>query len=301
MNISHRSSALMLLSTLTLALNGLVTQLLTPMLPIILLLFLRLLLPGCLMLATARARFWHYVSFSALKNVMLRAVFITLCQGFFILALYKLTLIEAVVLFSTGPLFIPLLEYLIFKREIDLFVVPTLLLMMIGLIIQSMTEQGFLLRWELLIGLAAGFFNACSQVCLFQISKEKTPILVANGLCFLMAALLSIVLFALPVIANELIFDFAVPEDIFSNKTTWVIVGLLVLMATFSSATQYFRSTAYKLVSTGSELAPLIYTSVVFSYLLQLMVLNNPVNGQQLLGISFIVAACLMQTHRNRS
>ncbi len=103
MNISHRSSALMLLSTLTLALNGLVTQLLTPMLPIILLLFLRLLLPGCLMLATARARFWHYVSFSALKNVMLRAVFITLCQGFFILALYKLTLIEAVVLFSTGP------------------------------------------------------------------------------------------------------------------------------------------------------------------------------------------------------
>ena len=299
MNISHRSSALMLLSTLTLALNGLVTQLLTPMLPIILLLFLRLLLPGCLMLATARARFWHYVSFSALKNVMLRAVFITLCQGFFILALYKLTLIEAVVLFSTGPLFIPLLESVVYKREIDLFVVPTLLLMMIGLIIQSMTDQGITLRWELLIGLAAGFFNACSQLCLFQISKEKTPVLVANGFCFLIAALFSTLFFILPLFVGGLNVEFAAGSWVVENA--WLMLGLLVLLAVFSSATQYFRSSAYKLVATGSELAPLIYTSVVFSYLLQLTILDSPVNGQQLLGISFIVIACLMQTKRNRS
>ncbi|WP_240494369.1 MULTISPECIES: EamA/RhaT family transporter [Pseudoalteromonas] len=251
------------------------------------------------MLATARARFWHYVSFSALKNVMLRAVFITLCQGFFILALYKLTLIEAVVLFSTGPLFIPLLESVVYKREIDLFVVPTLLLMMIGLIIQSMTDQGITLRWELLIGLAAGFFNACSQLCLFQISKEKTPVLVANGFCFLIAALFSTLFFILPLFVGGLNVEFAAGSWVVENA--WLMLGLLVLLAVFSSATQYFRSLAYKLVATGSELAPLIYTSVVFSYLLQLTILDSPVNGQQLLGISFIVIACLMQTKRNRS
>ncbi|MBB1417728.1 DMT family transporter [Pseudoalteromonas sp. SG44-1] len=286
-----RPSMFMLLSTFTLALNSLFSKLLTEYFSDAILVMLRLLLPALVMLFIAACSRWVMPNQAAWGAFILRAIFIASCQGCFMLALSRLTLIEAVVLFSTGPLFIPLLERYFYKTKISRMVLPTLILMGIGVVMQNLTVQGITWRWELLIGLAAGFFIGCSQVALFRASKINLPILVINGCCFAIAAL-----FVLPVMV---IFTSQVEYQqsiIMIVNFEQGILLLLLFLGLSTAATQFFRSKAYRLVDSNSQLAPLIYTNLIFAVLFQFLFFSTVMSLMQILGTSLIAFATLLNT-----
>ena len=286
-----RPSMFMLLSTFTLALNGLLAKLLIIHFSDAVLVMLRLLIPALVMLLLAACSRWVMPNIAAWRAFTLRAIFIASCQSCFMLALSHLSLIEAVVLFSTGPLFIPLLERFFYKTKISRLVMPTLILMIIGVVMQNLTTQGIIWRWELLIGLAAGVFNGCSQVALFRASKINLPVLVINGWCFAIAALL--VLPIMLMFTDQ--YEYQQSVQLLTNIEQGIPL-LLLFLGLSTASTQFFRSKAYRLVDSNSELAPLIYTNLIFAMLFQLIFFDTSMSLMQILGTGLIVLATLLNT-----
>lgn len=286
-----RPSIFMLLSTFTLALNGLLSKFLTIHFSDAILVMLRLLIPALVMLLLAMASHWVMPNQAAWRAFTLRAIFIASCQSCFMLALSYLSLIEAVVLFSTGPLFIPLLERFFYKTKISRLVMPTLIVMIIGVVMQNLTTQGIIWRWELLIGLAAGVFNGCSQVALFRASKINLPVLVINGWCFAIAALL--VLPIMLMFTEQ--YEYQQSVQLLTNIEQGIPL-LLLFLGLSTASTQFFRSKAYRLVDSNSELAPLIYTNLIFAMMFQLIFFDTSMSLMQILGTGLIVLATLLNT-----
>ncbi|WP_283711118.1 DMT family transporter [Pseudoalteromonas prydzensis] len=286
-----RPSIFMLLSTFTLALNGLLSKFLTIHFSDAILVMLRLLIPALVMLLLAMASHWVMPNQAAWRAFTLRAIFIASCQSCFMLALSYLSLIEAVVLFSTGPLFIPLLERFFYKTKISRLVMPTLIVMIIGVVMQNLTTQGIIWRWELLIGLAAGGFNGCSQVALFRASKINLPVLVINGWCFAIAALL--VLPIMLMFTEQ--YEYQQSVQLLTNIEQGIPL-LLLFLGLSTASTQFFRSKAYRLVDSNSELAPLIYTNLIFAMMFQLIFFDTSMSLMQILGTGLIVLATLLNT-----
>jgi len=281
----------MLLSTFTLALNGLLSKFLTTHFSDAILVMLRLLIPALVMLLLAMASHWVMPNQAAWRAFTLRAIFIASCQSCFMLALSYLSLIEAVVLFSTGPLFIPLLERFFYKTKISRLVMPTLIVMIIGVVMQNLTTQGIIWRWELLIGLAAGVFNGCSQVALFRASKINLPVLVINGWCFEIGALL--VLPIMLMFTEQ--YEYQQSVQLLTNIEQGIPL-LLLFLGLSTASTQFFRSKAYRLVDSNSELAPLIYTNLIFAMMFQLIFFDTSMSLMQILGTGLIVLATLLNT-----
>lgn len=93
-------------------------------------------------------------------------------------------------LFGTGPLFIPVIERVLYGVKLSLSVILTLTMSFTGLIIQSGISDDIHFQWGMVPGLFAGFFNACSQVSMYRASKIKAHSLMINGISFFVAATL---------------------------------------------------------------------------------------------------------------
>ncbi len=76
---------------------------------------------------------------------------------------------------------------------------------------------------------------------------------------------------------------------------SWIGFGAFGL-ALFTINTQIFRSKAYKLADSGSQLAPLIFTNMLFSVLWQGLFFDDVFSTQQLIGINLIVVASITNT-----
>lgn len=281
---------LMILSTLCLSLSGFVAKCLEGIIATDLLLVARLSIPAAIMLAAA---LWIKASFPALTEMLVisrRSVFIALTQFCFFTALVQLSLIELAVLFSTGPLFIPVIERVLYGVRLSLPVCLTLAISFTGLIIQSGLSQGVSFQWGMVPGLLAGFFNACSQVSMYRASKIEAHSLVINGISFLVAAV-----FVLPV-------SFLIPSETSSIGGTveWLpYLILTVVMGTLSVGTQLFRTSAYRKALSTAELAPIFYLNILISAVMQAVFFEQSFTFHQILGLSLIVGSCVMYSCLN--
>ncbi|MCQ8877474.1 DMT family transporter [Pseudoalteromonas shioyasakiensis] len=289
MPLHFKPSLFMLLSTFTLSINGLLSKLLTEYFDDALLVLLRLLVPAIIMLLIVMLAKWAVPNKEQWRPLFIRAVFIASCQSCFMLALSRLSLIEAVVLFSTGPLFIPFIERILFSTKLSWLMLPTFTLMVLGVVIQNITVQGISWRWDLLLGLAAGFFNGCSQVALFRASKVDLPVMVINGWSFAFAAMI-----VMPVLA--LTQPNYTASLIHMSELSWGVVTLLIMLGFSTASTQFYRSKAYRLVASNSELAPLIYTNLIFAFLFQILFYDTNMTWLQVVGTGLIILASLLNT-----
>lgn len=119
MHTLDKSILYMLLSTLSLSVTGLISKYLVDIVPIEWFSFLRFALPAVLLLALLRITKIKIPNKAEMKPLLGRALCIALCQLFFLWSLQHLSLVESVVLFATGPLFMPLLERLFFKTRVS--------------------------------------------------------------------------------------------------------------------------------------------------------------------------------------
>ncbi|MEZ9159785.1 DMT family transporter [Vibrio lentus] len=301
-----KATAFMLLSTFSLSLSGLMAKYLSVSMPVSLLSFVRFLLPSLFLFLFLMFYKITKPSLDMWKPLVMRAIFMVACQWCFLTSLQTLTLVEGVVLFSTGPLFIPLLEKLMFGTKIHTTTVICLVVTFVGVVMMAGDWSQFefgseFFRPALLLGLLAGVFNSGSQVSLYRASKTSLTPAELNAWTFLVAAIIVIpmVVFTSVSAAPDML------ESAAGNGTLsallsfeglrWIGLGAFGL-ALFTINTQIFRSKAYKLADSGSQLAPLIFTNMLFSALWQSLFFDDVFSTQQLIGINLIVVASITNT-----
>ena len=298
-----KATTFMLLSTFSLSLSGLMAKYLSEAMPISLLSFVRFFLPSLFLFLFLMFYNVTKPSGEMWKPLVMRAIFMVACQWCFLTSLQTLTLVEGVVLFSTGPLFIPLLEKLIFGTKIHTTTIVCLAITFVGVVLMagdwSQFEYGSeFFRPALLLGLMAGMFNSGSQVSLYRASKTSLSPAELNAWTFLVAAIIVIpmVVFTSVSAAPEVIESTGSLSVLLSfDDLRWIGLGALGL-ALFTINTQIFRAKAYKLADSGSQLAPLIFTNMLFSALWQGLFFDDVFSTQQMIGINLIVVASISNT-----
>ncbi|AYO12459.1 DMT family transporter [Vibrio campbellii] len=279
----------MLMSTLSLSVTGLLAKQLSDDLSVTMFSFLRFFTPALLLLVMLRFRNLKLPTIDTIKPILLRAFFIGMCQLCFIASLQTLTLVEGVVLFATGPLFMPIVERPFMRGKIRMSTIAALVMAFSGVILLAGADGEFTWRVDLLLGLAGGLLNSGSQLTLYKASKSGLSPLEINFWTFGVAALLILPLVLVndsSVLANSLsINTFETP-----NTALIFVMSLLIIN------TQVFRSKAYQLVSSGSQLAPLIFTNLLFTAVWQHAFFDDQMSHKQIFGISLIVLAVISNT-----
>jgi drug/metabolite transporter (DMT)-like permease len=223
------------------------------------------------------------------KLLVVRALCIGACQLCFIYALNKLSLVESVVLFGTGPIFIAVLEKVIFNIKLHRSTIVALLMTFIGVVMLANNGSGFVIKPELLVGLLAGFFNAGSQLSLYKASKTEMSGLETNAWTFGIASLI-----LLPMVMFS---HWPSPQSIFNdNAVNTGVLLALAIMALLIINTQVSRHKAYSTADSNSQLAPLIYSNLAFTALWQFLAFDVDFSYTQLLGLMLIVMTSVITT-----
>ncbi|HCE1576505.1 TPA: DMT family transporter [Vibrio parahaemolyticus] len=287
MNHVHKPIVFMLMSTLSLSVTGLLAKQLSEALSLTMFSFLRFFLPALILLLVLIPKGIKLPKSTELKPTLLRALCIGLSQLCFIASLQTLTLVESVVLFATGPLFMPVIEKLVWHGKIRASTVFGIVMAFSGVVLLAGTEGEFTLRYDLLLGLAGGLFNSGSQLTLYKVSKSNMSPLEINFWAFSFAAL-----FILPL---ALINDGSglLGAHSFSLSVEPSVLWLLV-MSMLIINTQVFRAKAYQLASSGSQLAPLIFTNLLFTAVWQSLFFADVMSRTQIAGMGLIVLATVL-------
>ncbi|EJE4560688.1 DMT family transporter [Vibrio parahaemolyticus] len=287
MNHVHKPIVFMLMSTLSLSVTGLLAKQLSEALSVTMFSFLRFFLPALILLLVLIPKGIKLPKSTELKPTLLRALCIGLSQLCFIASLQTLTLVESVVLFATGPLFMPVIEKLVWHGKIRASTVFGIVMAFSGVVLLAGTEGEFTLRYDLLLGLAGGLFNSGSQLTLYKVSKSNMSPLEINFWAFSFAAL-----FILPL---ALINDGSglLGAHSFSRSVEPSVLWLLV-MSMLIINTQVFRAKAYQLANSGSQLAPLIFTNLLFTAVWQSLFFADVMSRTQIAGMGLIVLATVL-------
>ncbi|HAS6494882.1 TPA: EamA family transporter [Vibrio parahaemolyticus] len=287
MNHVHKPIVFMLMSTLSLSVTGLLAKQLSEALSVTMFSFLRFFLPALILLLVLIPKGIKLPKSTELKPTLLRALCIGLSQLCFIASLQTLTLVESVVLFATGPLFMPVIEKLVWHGKVRASTVFGIVMAFSGVVLLAGTEGEFTLRYDLLLGLAGGLFNSGSQLTLYKVSKSNMSPLEINFWAFSFAAL-----FILPL---ALINDGSglLGAHSFSLSVEPSVL-LLLVMSMLIINTQVFRAKAYQLASSGSQLAPLIFTNLLFTAVWQSLFFADVMSRTQIAGMGLIVLATVL-------
>lgn len=288
---NHFSPVLfMLLSTFSLSLTSLLSKYLTQIMPIAMLGFLRFIIPALFLLVVMKLTHFRWPQRGMLSSLLIRSVCIAGSQLCFIYSLQSLSLVESVVLFSTGPLFIPLFEKLLWGGQLAWRTVLSVCVIFIGVILLAGSTGSIEWRPELLSGLGAGLFNAGSQLSLYRATKSDMRSIEIHAWTFLVAALL----------LSPLILMVPWNGDVLSSiGMTWNEQGALNFAALLLASmlvvnTQVFRAKAYRLAQSGSQLAPLIFTNLLFSALWQVLFFDVDYRLTQKLGLAIIIVTTVV-------
>ncbi|HGF5001882.1 TPA: DMT family transporter [Vibrio parahaemolyticus] len=287
MNHVHKPIVFMLMSTLSLSVTGLLAKQLSEALSVTMFSFLRFFLPALILLLVLIPKGIKLPKSTELKPTLLRALCIGLSQLCFIASLQTLTLVESVVLFATGPLFMPVIEKLVWHGKIRASTVFGIVMAFSGVVLLAGTEGEFTLRYDLLLGLAGGLFNSGSQLTLYKVSKSNMSPLEINFWAFSFAAL-----FILPLALINDGFGLLGAHS-FSLSVEPSVLWLLV-MSMLIINTQVFRAKAYQLASSGSQLAPLIFTNLLFTAGWQSLFFADVMSRTQIAGMGLIVLATVL-------
>ncbi|EGR4442065.1 DMT family transporter [Vibrio cholerae] len=280
----------MLLSTFSLSLTGLLTQYLSHIIPITLLGFLRFIIPALFLLVAMKLTHFRWPQRNMWFSLLIRAVCIAGSQLCFIYALQSLSLVESVVLFSTGPLFIPLLEKWLWGGQLAWRMVLSVCIIFIGVVMLAGNTGSIEWRPELLAGLSAGLFNAGSQLSLYRAAQSDMRSIEIHGWTFLVAALLLSPLLLLVPWSSDVGASLGMSWDI-SGAVTF---AALLLSAILVVNTQVFRAKAYRLAKSGSQLAPLIFTNLLFSALWQVLFFDVDYTLAQQVGLAVIIVTTVI-------
>lgn len=224
---------------------------------------------------------------------VLRAAFAVLGQYCLFYTLSFHSVLMATLLFSTGPLFVPLVGFIVHRSSLDRKMLMCIMLGFFGVVCVLHPGLNGTLNWGLLLGLGAGLFNACSQVTFHKISQQQEP-LQASLFLFTFSTLFALIPMLVSWFQHHVDHEFAYMLD--SD-----LLLILFLFSICSMSNQMFRAKAYRWVSRPAYLAPFAYLSIPLTALLDCMAGRAIPDYWLIAGCFFIISSgCLMVYYRYR-
>lgn len=212
----------------------------------------------------------------------LRALLTALCQFGFYYCLTHSTILNATLLFLTSALFVPIISRILQKIPIKTKVLVSISIGFLGVIFILQPSANINLFPEL-IGLSAGFFNACSQIIFHQLTKKTNTYQILT-FTYTFATLLSII----PLL---IVLKTQAWQSITWTLSSPVIAALFFGVAVSGIINQIFRSKAYQQVNKAMSLSPFLYMSLVFAGILDWLVFNILPNTWSLIGIALVLVS----------
>lgn len=220
--------------------------------------------------------FKHGIHVTNIKMHVFRAFFVLGTQYCYYFYLEKNSLLNAMVLLNTGPLFIPIIEWLVLRHKVGMSTWISVIIAFIGVLFVLQPDVDLFSKMSV-IGLLAGIMQAASQIVFGMNSTVERSDLGVFYL-FSFCSLFSVVPF--------LFFGTTYPS--FDVKPLWMICGLIGALGLASLFNQLFRTVAYQ-HARPSRLASFMYIAVLLGGLWDWMFFNNIPNVFSILGAVLVV------------
>ena len=200
------------------------------------------------------------------------------------------TLLNGMLLYNTGPLFTPLLAWLLWRTTIRTTGIVGILLGFTGVAL-VLNPPLHSIDGLMLLGLASGFFNSCSQLSLFAGGKDDDALSESDNLFqfFTLCA------------AGCLALLVARPTDLVAGARHLAdpgVLGSFLALSAFGLLNQYGRSLAYRNVRNPANLGPFLYLSIALSALVDWAAYGILPTWHTLAGGAFIFAAAVVVAWR---
>lgn len=246
--------------------------------------WLRFMIPGLVLIALARREDWRAVWSLADRPGWVRAVCVVVSQGCFVLAAMRGDLLHAVLLYNTGPLFIPLVARFWLGERLHPAAMWGLVIGFVGvLVVLRPDARG--LDGNALISLFGGFAMGASQVLFYRSAQHQPPFRNQFKL-YLQASMVG-----LPLAAFGLTH---LPAQPFAVEPPLVLSLALIGMAACSLGSQSLRDLAYRGMDNASTLAPLMYVAVPVSAVLDWWLFDHAARASTLVGAGLIVVGAVV-------
>ena len=279
-------AGLMAAASTCLALLGLLSRY-TRGLPPELVTWLRFLLPGLVLVALAKREDWRAVASFADRPAWVRAVCVIVSQGCFVLAAMRGDLLQAVLLYNTGPLFIPLIARLWLGERLRAATIAGLSVGFVGvLVVLRPDARG--LDGNALVSLLGAVAMAASQVLFYRSAQHQPPFRNQFKLYFQAS------LVGLPLAALGFAHLPAQPQWLGDSASAWVLTLALAGMSACSLGSQSLRDLAYRGMDNASTLAPLMYVAVPVSALLDWWLFGHIARASTWVGAALIVCGAVI-------
>ena len=269
-------------SALFLALVGLLGQLVARELSVLPALFLRYLASAVVVLIVLRGD-----ALQTLKAIgrldWLRVASVLISQFCLFYYLAHGSLLIGMLLYNTGPLFSPILARLLLGITFGIRTVVSLLLGFAGVAL-VLNPFGETLDSIVLVALASGFFNACSQLAFHQMSHHEESPLRSLFPFYVLLTLSSVV--PLPFVWEQTI-------TALEQLRRWQILAVVIGLGIFGVLNQYAKSVAYHNVRNPANLGPFLYLSLVAAAIFDWLLYGQVPNTETLVGGILILASAL--------
>jgi drug/metabolite transporter (DMT)-like permease len=269
-------------SALFLPIVGMFGQLATRELSVLPALFFRFLAAALLIFAVLRSAAWQTVAQIG-RLEWLRVGSVLISQFCLFLYLKDGSLLIGILLYNTGPLFSPLLARVLLGITFGIRTVVSLILGFAGV---AFVLNPFDARVDIgvLIGLASGFFNACSQIAFHQMSRSESDPLRSLFPFYVLLTLCSAA--ALPISWTQIV-------SAFERLGEWQILIVIGGPGLFGVLNQSTKAIAYRNVRNPGNLGPLLCFSLIAAAIFDWILYGIRPNTETLLGSLLILSSAL--------
>src|SRR5262245_26731914 len=252
-------------------------------------LFLRFALCAALLLLVAPRTRLH--ALRLIPRVQWARVAFVMCSQFALFSyLSRGTLLNGMLLYQTGPLFTPVLAWLLLRKSIRVPGIVSIVLGFVGVALVLHPTPGTV-DDLMLLGLASGFFNSCSQLALYAGGRDESALGETDNLFQFFTLCAAACLVVLAFLPADLARGVARLADL-------PVAVAFIALAACALANQYARSVAYRNVRNPANLGPFLYLSIALSALIDWAAYDIVPSRLALLGGVFILASAVVVSWR---
>lgn len=239
--------------------------------------------------------FWYAETFKHLRNRVsfpkhfFRAMVVIVCQYSLFYYLTRATLTNAVMLWNTSPVFIPIIARVLFQDRVGKIGWMSIILGLMG-IICILQPEAAIFNWFSFWGILSGFTMALSQV-LYGHNRGSTRTDVNIFYLFLFTSIVSLLILFIFNGVIERDFLVAIQPILTHGYRPYLYI---LFIALGSIGNQFLKGGAY-FFATPSFLSPFIYLAVLFSGILDWLVFNEIPNFLFIVGSILVAFSVLLR------
>jgi drug/metabolite transporter (DMT)-like permease len=193
------------------------------------------------------------------------------------------SLLIGMLLYNTGPLFSPLLARWLLGITFGVRTITSILLGFAGVAL-VLNPFGERMNAIVLVALASGFFNSCSQLAFHQMSRDEGSPLESLFPFYVLLTVCSIAPLAFVSEQTTLAFE---------RFGRWEMVALVIGLGVFGVLNQFARSLAYRNVRNPANLGPFLYLSLAAAAFFDWILYGQFRTAETVFGGTLILASAL--------